>query len=101
MEVLLGDETGLVYFSAWNEDIDRLEVGKTYEFRDVKTILFRGHVRLSLGRNGSFEETEETIEEVNMDNNISDEEHEFPRRNRYNRGGYGYNDRRRSSGYRY
>ena len=95
MEILLGDETGVVYFSAWNEDIDRLEVGKTYEFRDVKTILFRGHVRLSLGRNGSFEEIDEDIEEINTDFNVSEEEHEFPRRNRYNRGGY--NDRRRNN----
>ena len=91
MEVLIGDETGCVYFSAWNEDIEKIEVGKTYQFENAKTILFRGHIRLSLGRNGNFEEIDEDIPEVDTENNVSDQEHERPRSR--------YGDNRRGGGY--
>lgn len=93
MDVLLGDETGTVYFSAWNEQIEKLKEDETYHFSDSKTILFRGHIRLSLGRNGSLTESEEKIEEVNTENNISSEEHEYRRRSYYNRS-RGYDNRR-------
>ncbi len=30
MDVLIGDETGTVYFSAWNEHIDSVQENETY-----------------------------------------------------------------------
>ncbi|MHA1685660.1 MAG: hypothetical protein ACTSYD_04535 [Candidatus Heimdallarchaeaceae archaeon] len=79
-EILLGDETGTVLLSAWNENVNAFEVGKTYLFRNAKTILFQRHIRVSLGRLGTVEEIDSTIEEINEDNNVSEAEHEMERR---------------------
>ena len=78
-DVLIGDDTGVVLFSAWNEHIDEIEEGETYFFNNVKTILFHNHIRVSLGRMGAIEPSDEEIEEVNKDNNVSDKEYEYQR----------------------
>lgn len=80
MDVLISDETGSLYFSAWNEQIDRIKKDETYQFLKAKTILFKRNIRLSLGRQGLIEDSEEKIEETNEENNISLEEHDIPRR---------------------
>lgn len=79
-EILLGDQTGTVLLSAWNENVGAFEIGKTYMFRNAKTILFQRHIRVSLGRFGTVEEAEGDIEEIKEDNNISEAEHEQERR---------------------
>ncbi|RLD42358.1 MAG: hypothetical protein DRI86_11810 [Bacteroidetes bacterium] len=81
-EVLIGDETGTVLLSAWNENVNAFEIGKTYVFRNVKTILFQRQIRVSLGRLGTAEESENTITKINDSNNISEQEHEMERRYR-------------------
>ena len=78
-DVLIGDDTGVVLFSAWNEHIDEIEEGSTYFFNNVKTILFHNHIRVSLGRMGTIEESDEEIEDINRENNISDREYEYQR----------------------
>jgi replication factor A1 len=80
MDVLIGDETGTVYFSAWNEHIDSVQENETYQFLNAKTILFRRNIRLSLGRSGQIEGTEEEIKKVETENNISSKEYEDTRR---------------------
>lgn len=99
MDVIIGDETGLVVFSAWNETIDKVEVGKNFVFENSKTILFRGHLRVSLGRQGSISEIEEDIENVNSEINMSDKEHANMSRNR--RGGGYRDDQRRDNWKKY
>jgi replication factor A1 len=85
MDVLIGDDTGSLYFSAWNEQIERIQDDETYQFLQAKTILFKRNIRLSLGRQGKIEDSEEKIEEANTENNISLAEHDIPRRwNRQN-----------------
>ncbi len=91
MDILIGDDTGVVYFSAWNEQIEKIKVDETYQFLNAKTILFKRQIRLSLGRNGSLEDTEQKIEEVNSENNLSQKEHDIPRKQYRDRG---YQDRR-------
>lgn len=95
-DVVVGDETGTMILSAWNETIDELEVGKTYKLNNGYVNLFRGHMRLAIGRYGELETSEEPLPAaVNMEINRSDEEHEQRRRefggNRTydNRGGFG------------
>ncbi len=80
MDILIGDDSGVVYFSAWNEHIDTIKNEETYKFQSAKTILFKGHIRLSLGRQGSIADSEEKIEAVEETNNVSTEEHDIPRR---------------------
>jgi ssDNA-binding replication factor A large subunit len=79
MDILIGDDSGVVLFSAWNEDIEKYEVGKTYIFENAKTILFRRNIRLSLGKYGSSN-SHDDIDEVNTENNLSEQEHETYRR---------------------
>ena len=45
MDVLIGDDTGVLYFSAWNEQIERVKKDETFQFRQAKTILYKRNIR--------------------------------------------------------
>ena len=92
MDVLIGDDSGVVYFSAWNEQIERIKNEETYQFRQAKTILFKRNIRLSLGRQGFIEDSEDKVDTVNEENNVSSEEHDIPRRWSKSYGGNRYNN---------
>ena len=99
-EALVGDSTGCVYLTLWNEDIDNIKVNSSIEIKNGYCNLFRGNLRLNTGRYGSYEEIEEDIE-ANTENNLSDKE--YPRRpysprrspRGYDRERRPYRDRRR------
>ena len=102
-DIIVGDETGTMILSAWNETIDELEVGKTYKLNNGYVNLFRGHMRLAIGRYGELETSDDPLPgEINLEVNRSDEEFEQPnrefgsRRSYDNRsgGGYGRNRQR-------
>ncbi len=105
-EALVGDETGSVLLTLWNEDIDKMEPDHIYQLNNAYTTVFKGSLRLNLGKYGTMEEIDEsTPADVNLGNNLSDKVYEQPRsyRPRYGGGGrpYGgrpYRDTRR--GYR-
>lgn len=80
MDILIGDDSGIVYFSAWNEQIEKIKNEETYQFRLAKTILFKRNIRLSLGKQGFLEDSKEKVESVEESNNVSTEEHDIPRR---------------------
>lgn len=84
-DVLVGDETGTVIFSAWDSDIERMKdlVGETVTLKNGYVSLFRGSLRLGLGRYGSIEPANENIDNVNAENNVS--EKEFPQDTKYRR----------------
>lgn len=93
-DILVGDETGSIVMSAWNEVIDDLEEGDTIQIQNGYVKLFRGNMRLNVGRYGSYTKLEESdIEEVNTENNVSDAHYEQERR-------YRPYQRQRSGGYR-
>ena len=80
-EALIGDETGSVYLTLWDDAIDDIEDEQTLHIKNGYVNLFRGSMRLNLGRYGSYEVLEESpIEEVNLDNNLSNQQYEQPRR---------------------
>jgi len=85
-EALVGDDTGVVVMTLWENDIDKIEEGKTYNLKNGYVTLFRGSMRLTIGRSGSIEEADEDIGEVNRDNNVSNKK--FPDVGRYQRRGY-------------
>ncbi len=70
-EALVGDETGCVLLSLWDDDIQRVKVGQTVSIKNGYVTLFRGSIRLNVGRYGTLEIAQEEISQVNMDNNIS------------------------------
>ena len=100
-DVTVGDSTGVVQVPLWDETIDNITAGNTYLLKNGYTGLFRGNLRLNVGKYGELTEAEEAIEEVNMELDMSEEEHEDTRRRRYGGGGYGGGgrDRRGGGGY--
>jgi replication factor A1 len=96
-EVLVGDETGSVLLTLWDDDIERVNEDDVLDVTNGYVSLFRGSMRLNIGRFGSFEASEEVIDTVNTDNNLSDRQFEQERRYRdYRRPqSRGYGSRRR------
>ena len=87
-EGLVGDETGTVIMSFWNDECEIIENDMTINLKDARANLVRGHLRLSLGKHGSMEKSKAGLEEVITSVNLSDLEYEMPRfGNRGPRGG--------------
>jgi replication factor A1 len=85
-DALVGDETGCLYMTLWDEKIDAINDGSTLQITNGYINLFRGNMRLNVGKYGSYEVLEDSpIEEVNTENNLSDKRYEQERR--FNRGG--------------
>ncbi|NWF97078.1 MAG: hypothetical protein HXY34_13130 [Candidatus Thorarchaeota archaeon] len=84
-DAVVGDSTGTVQVPLWDDAIDTVQVGTTYTLTNGYTGLFRGNLRLNIGKFGQLTEADTPIEEVKEDNDMSAEEHEDDRR----RGGYG------------
>lgn len=80
---LVGDETGCIYLSLWNENIEQVNEGETLNITNAYINLFRGNMRLNIGRYGSYQKIdEEVISEVNSENNVSSKQYEQERRYR-------------------
>jgi len=101
-DITVGDASGTVQVPLWDDTIDEVEENTTYSLTNGYTGLFRGNLRLNVGRYGKLEAAEEAIEEVNMEVDMSAEEHEDDRPRRSygggGRGGGGYGGGGRSSG---
>ena len=92
-EALVGDDSGSIYLTLWDDIIDEIEEGQILNVSNAYVNLFRGSMRLNLGRFGSYEVAESaSFDEVNLDNNLSNKQVE--QRRDYGRGGYGGRDRR-------
>lgn len=79
VDVVVGDSTGIIRMPLWDDAIEMVEEGKTYVLTNGYTTLFRRNLQLSVGRYGSLAESEEAIDEVNMEVDLSVAEHENPR----------------------
>jgi len=91
-DALVGDETGCIYMTLWDEKIDAINEEATMSITNGYINLFRGNMRLNIGKYGSYELVEDSpITEVNTENNLSDKRYEQERR--FNRGGGGYGGR--------
>ena len=91
-DALVGDETGCVYMTLWDDKIDAINEEATLSITNGYINLFRGNIRLNIGKYGSYELVEDSpIDKVNTENNVSDKKYEQPRRfDRYGgRGGGG------------
>ncbi|TFF89363.1 MAG: DUF2240 family protein [Promethearchaeota archaeon] len=70
-DFLVADETGCITLTAWNEDIEKIEVGKVYELANGYINEFRGSLSLNIGKYGDLEESSEKIEDTNLENDVS------------------------------
>jgi len=96
VDVLVGDETGCVYLNLWDDNIDKVKEGDILKIKNGYVNLFRGNMRLNIGRYGSFEIVAEPKIEANTENNLSSKQYEQERRfgGGYGGGGGGYGGRR-------
>lgn len=83
-EALVGDETGTVLLTLWDENIDRFGVGEVVEVENGYAGTFRGSLRLNVGKYGTIKKGSASIDEVNTENNLSEREYrrQYPQRRR-------------------
>jgi replication factor A1 len=96
LDALVGDETGAIYMTLWDENIDKVNEGNTVMVKNGYVRPFKGSMRLNIGRYGSLEPAESALGDVNTQNNLSDKmvEERPPYRSyggggRFGGGGYG------------
>ncbi|MHA2202814.1 MAG: hypothetical protein ACW991_03920, partial [Candidatus Hodarchaeales archaeon] len=102
-DIKIGDPTGTIVLTLWDETIDQVTEGSTYVVKNGYVNVFQEHMRLALGKWGNLEDTDEeiTLDSVDMDNDRSEEVHEDTRRRRPRRSYGGYDrggDRGRDRG---
>jgi len=106
-DALVGDETGSIYLTLWDDNIEKVNVEDTVRIENGYVTLFKGNMRLNIGKYGKMTIAEEPFEgEVNTENNVSSKTYDQPRRpfrrggSRYGGSRYGGRDRRGGGGYR-
>ncbi|CAN4116160.1 unnamed protein product [Withania somnifera] len=70
-ECLVGDETGMIIFTARNDQVDVMKEGATIILRNAKIDMFKGSMRLAVDRWGRIEVTEPANFSVKEDSNLS------------------------------
>ncbi|MCX8154102.1 MAG: OB-fold nucleic acid binding domain-containing protein [Candidatus Bathyarchaeota archaeon] len=99
-DALVGDETGSIYLTLWDDNIEKVNENDTVRLENGYVTLFKGNMRLNVGRYGKLEMAKEPFEgEVNTENNVSSKTYEQQRRP-FRRGGGGYGGRRGSGGFK-
>jgi replication factor A1 len=100
-DALVGDETGCVYLTLWDDNIEKVSEGDTINVGNGYVTLFRGNMRLNIGRYGTLEVAKEALAgEVNTENNLSTKVYEQERRPFRGRGRRDFGGRERRGGYR-
>jgi len=87
VEATVGDETGTVLLTLWNDQIGQVAKDETLLIDNGYVTLVRGHIRLNVGKYGSMAKSEQAIEPVSTALDVSAVEYE--REPRYRSGGYG------------
>ena len=75
LDATVADSTAKIMMPLWNETIEQVKEGETYRLLNGYTGLFRGNLRLHLGKFGSIASAEEPIAEVNTEIDMSAEDH--------------------------
>jgi len=80
-DALVGDETGVVYLTLWDDNITKINDGDTIRVENGYVTLFKGNMRLNIGKYGKLEMAKEPLSaEVNTENNVSSKTYEQERR---------------------
>jgi len=74
-EALVGDETGSVILTLWDDQIGKFKAGDTIRIENGYTTIFKGSLRLNTGKTGKMEKIENKISHVNTQNNLSERAH--------------------------
>ncbi len=100
VEAVVGDETGTVILTLWGDQIDEVAQDDVLDIENGYISLVRGHMRLNVGKYGSFKKSDEEISEVNESVDMSAQEYERERRDfgRGRGGGSSYGGRQSYGG---
>ena len=80
-DALVGDETGVVYVTLWDDNIEKVNENDTIRVENGYVTLFKGNIRLNIGKYGKLEPAKEPLTvEVNTENNVSSKTYEQERR---------------------
>jgi replication factor A1 len=72
LDALVGDDSGAIYMTLWDENIDKVNEGETVNVKNGYVRPFKGSMRLNIGRYGALEPAETPLGDVNTQNNLSD-----------------------------
>ena len=87
-EVLIADDSGSVYLTLWDEKIHEINEDMIIKLDNAYVNVFRGSMRLNLGKYGDYSILEEApFDEVDLENNVSAQQVEYDQRRPYGRGG--------------
>ncbi|MEM1566428.1 MAG: hypothetical protein QW510_05020 [Candidatus Bathyarchaeia archaeon] len=99
-DALIGDETGCIYLTLWDNNIEKVQEGETIQIGNGYVSLFKGSMRLNVGRYGTLEIAKETLTcEINTRNNLSSKVYEQQRHPFRGRGRRNFGGRERRSGF--
>ncbi len=71
VDAVVGDSTATVLMFIWDETIDSIREGETYILSNGYTGLFKGSLRLHMGKFGSIVSANESIVDVNTQLDMS------------------------------
>ncbi|MCL2643175.1 MAG: OB-fold nucleic acid binding domain-containing protein [Candidatus Bathyarchaeota archaeon] len=104
-DALIGDETGTVYLTLWDDNIEKINDGDSVRVENGYVTLFKGNIRLNIGKYGKLDLAASPLDvEVNTENNVSSKTFEQQRRpfrgggGGRGRGGFGGRDRHGGGG---
>ncbi len=60
-DALIGDETGCIYLTLWDDNIEKVHEGDTINVGNGYVTLFKGNMRLNVGRFGTLEVAKEAL----------------------------------------
>ena len=72
LDALVGDESGTIYMTLWDDNIDKVNEGDTVNVKNGYVRPFKGSMRLNIGRYGTLEPAQTPLGDVNTQNNLSD-----------------------------
>lgn len=76
-ECIVGDDTGVVVFTARNDQVDMVKEGATLIIRNAKIDMFKGSMRLAVDKWGRIEVAEPASFTIKEENNLSLVEYEL------------------------
>ena len=60
-DALVGDETGVVYLTLWDDNIEKVNESDTIRVENGYVTLFKGNIRLNIGKYGKLEPAKEPL----------------------------------------
>ena len=73
-EAKIGDETGTILLTLWNENIDLVKPDDVIMIKNGYVTVFQKTLRLNVGKYGSIEKSDAQIGSVDTSNNMSEKE---------------------------